>query len=196
MENLTSFKDADLARRVKSGEKNAYQLLFEKYAPKIYHFSLSYIGNESDSEELVQDVFLKLWEKREILDSTKNIKAYIFKIAINAIYDFVRRKNITNAFNDFVKNSYDPQLNDTWDTVVFNDLKDSIDKLIARMPEQRRRVFHLSRIKGLSNDEIAQKLNISKRNVENQLYRTIKYLKEHYANESLISLLFFYIYYN
>ena len=70
--------DANLAHRIKYGEKDACQELFERYAPKIYHFSLSYLKNEADAEELVQDVFLKVWEKREILDASQNVKAYIF----------------------------------------------------------------------------------------------------------------------
>ena len=61
----------------------------------------------ADAEELVQDVFLKVWEKREILDAAQNVKAYIFKIAINTIYDFIRRKNIESAFNDFARENYE-----------------------------------------------------------------------------------------
>jgi len=168
--------DADLAHRIKFGEKDAYQELFERYAPKIYHFSLSYLKNEADAEELVQDVFLKVWEKREILDASQNVKAYIFKIAVNTIYDFIRRKNIESAFNDFAKVNFNKSSNDTWDTVIFEEMQTTLNELVAQMPEQRRRVFRLSKIKGLSNDEIAQKLNLSKRTVENQLYRAIVFL--------------------
>ena len=94
MNEPRNINDADLAHRIKYGEKDAYQELFERYAPKIFNFSLSYLKNNADAEELVQDVFLKIWEKREILDGAQNIKAYIFKIAVNTIYDFIRRKNI------------------------------------------------------------------------------------------------------
>ncbi len=179
-ENIT---DADLARRIKYGEKEAYQELFEKYAPKIYYFSLSYLKNEADAEELVQDVFLKVWEKREILNASQNIKAYIFKIAINTIYDFIRRKNIEKAFDDFARANYDKSSNSTWHKVIFNDMLSNLSELVVQMPEQRRRVFQLSKREGLTNDEIAKKLDISKRTVENQLYRAIAFLKEHFKEE-------------
>jgi len=185
--------DADLVHRIKYGEKEAYQELFNKYAPKIYHFSLSYLKNDADAEELVQDVFLKVWEKRKILDSTQNIKTYIFKIAINTIYDFIRRKNIENAFNDFAKENYETNSNSTWNTIVLEDMQATLKKLVAQMPEQRRKVYKLSKEDGLSNEEIAQKLKLSKRTVENQLYRAVAFLKEHLKNDSAIALLFFYL---
>jgi len=192
---LKAIDDADLARRIKYGAKDAYQLLFEKYAPRIYHFSLSYLKNEADAEELVQDVLLKVWEKREILDTSQNIKAYIFKIAINTIYDFIMHKNIERSFNDFAQINFDKTINNTWDTIIFKEMQITLKELVAQMPEQRRRVFRLSKIKGLTNDEIAHKLNLSKRTVENQLYRAIIFLKEHLKNNSVFALLFFYLFY-
>ena len=196
MNHFNKIDDADLTRRVKSGEKEAYQALFERYAPKIYHFALSYLKSTADSEELVQDVFLKVWEKRDILDATQNIKAFIFKIAINTIYDFIRRKNIENAFQEFSKANYAPDSNNTWDTVIFEEMQTTINSLVAQMPEQRKKIFKLSKNKGLSNDEIAQELNLSKRTVENQLYRALLFLKEHLRNESAIALLFFFLFYS
>ncbi len=196
MNHLNKINDADLTRRVKSGEKEAYQALFERYAPKIYHFALSYLKSTADSEELVQDVFLKVWEKRDILDASQNIKAFIFKIAINTIYDFIRRKNIENAFQEFSKANYAADSNNTWDTVIFEEMQTTINSLVAQMPEQRKKIFKLSKNKGLSNDEIAQELNLSKRTVENQLYRALLFLKEHLRNESAIALLFFFLFYS
>ncbi|WP_346856620.1 RNA polymerase sigma-70 factor [uncultured Draconibacterium sp.] len=193
---MNKINDADLTRRVKSGEKEAYQALFERYAPKIYHFALSYLKSTADSEELVQDVFLKVWEKRDILDASQNIKAFIFKIAINTIYDFIRRKNIENAFQEFSKANYAADSNNTWDTVIFEEMQTTINSLVAQMPEQRKKIFKLSKNKGLSNDEIAQELNLSKRTVENQLYRALLFLKEHLRNESAIALLFFFLFYS
>ena len=185
--------DAELVHLIKSGEKEAYRDLFEKYAPKIYQFSLSYLKNEEDSKELVQEVFIKVWEKREILDSSQNIKSYIFKIAVNAIYDFIRHKNIESAFNDFARVNFDIHSNNTWDNIIFEEMKSTLNKLVHQLPEQRRKIFNLSKRKGLSNDEIAQKLNISKRTVENQLYRAITNLRKHLKKDSVIALLFFYI---
>ena len=106
MDQFRDIIDKDLAQLIKTGNKQAYQKLFEKYAPRIYNFSLSYLRNENDAEELVQDVFLKIWEKRATLDASQNLKAFIFKIAVNTIYDFTRRKNIELAFEDYARLNY------------------------------------------------------------------------------------------
>lgn len=184
----------DIIRLIKSGNKEAFQKVFEEYAPKIYHFSLSYLNNIVEAEELVQDVFLKLWEKRETLDHTKNLKAYIYKVAINTIYDVIRRRNVENAFKDFANSSYETSSNNTWHTIIYEEMQEKLDLLVKQFPEQRRKIYKLSKEKGLSNDEIALKLKISKRTVENQLYRAISFLKQHFKNESLAALLFFYLF--
>lgn len=194
MKIFENISDSELAQRICGGQKSAYQELFERYAPRIYKFSLSYLKNKTDSEELVQEVFMKIWEKREMLDHSKNIKSFIFKIAVNAIYDFIRRKNIEAAFNNFTKENSDVESDDTWQSVIFEDMKQNLQSLVEQLPVQQQRIFHLSKTDGLSNEEIAAKLNLSKRTVENHLYRAVSTLKEHFKGESIIALLFYYLY--
>lgn len=189
-----NISDSELAIRLRSGEKAAYQELFERYAPRIYQFSLSYLKNKSDAEELIQDVFLKIWEKREMLDHNKSIKSLIFKISVNTIYDFIRRKNIESAFNDFAKLNFEPGTNETWHSVILEDLKQNLQTLILQLPEQQRKIFEMSKNEGLNSDEIALRMNLSKRTVENHLYRAVSFLKQYFRNESMIAFLFFYLY--
>ena len=193
MKLFENISDSELAYKIKAGEKNAYQELFERYAPRIYQFSLSYLKNQADAEELVQDVFLKIWEKRDTLDQSKNIKSFIFKIAVNTIYDFIRHKNIENAFSDFVRSNSEVGSNNTWHSVIFDEMQENLQKLLSQLPEQQQKIFQLSKEEGFSNEEIATKMNLSKRTVENHLYRAVSFLRENFNNESLISVLFFYL---
>ncbi len=195
MNQHQKLSDQELSHQIANEDKNAYQILFEKYAPRIYSFSLNYLKNKSDAEELVQDVFLKIWEKRHILDASQNIKAFIFKIAVNTIYDFIRRKNIEYAFEDYARLNYTKDSNYTWHEVIFEEMRQNLDKLVAKLPEQQQKIFKLSKLEGFTNDEIANKLDLSKRTVENHLYRAISFLKEHFAYQSILALLFFYIFY-
>jgi RNA polymerase sigma-70 factor (ECF subfamily) len=183
----------DLIRLIKQGKKRAFQKLYEYYAPRLYKFAMTYLKNEADAEELVQTVFVKIWEKRESLDHSKNIKSFIYKISINTIYDFVRKRNIERAFIDFAKNNYNTEDNNTWHSVIFNEMLENLNSLVSLLPEQQRKIFQLSKEQGLSSDEIAKELNLSKRTVENHLYRALKYLKDNFAKDSLISMLFYYI---
>ncbi len=192
MNHFANHNDSELAGKIKSGGKEAYQQLFERYAPRIYQFSISYLHNKMEAEELVQDVFLKIWEKRETLDQSRNIKSFIFKIAVNTIYDRIRRTNLENAFQDFMPESAESDSGSTWNTVIFDDLQANLEILIAQLPGRQQKIFRLSKQEGLTNDEIAQQLNVSKRTVENHLYRAISYLKKHFQNQSF-ALLFFYL---
>ncbi|WP_321286719.1 RNA polymerase sigma-70 factor [uncultured Sunxiuqinia sp.] len=186
-------KDQELARQLKEGSKDAFRILYGRYGIKIHRFAYSYLKSEHDAEELVQDVFLKLWDKRLLLDGSGNIRSYIFKVAVNSIYDFIRRKNVEQAFHEFASGK-DILTEGTWDEVVYNDMLAQIHRLMDKMPEQRRRIFKLSRENGLSNDEIAASLGLSKRTVENQLYRATAFLKENLPQNSAFAMLFFYLF--
>jgi RNA polymerase sigma-70 factor (family 1) len=196
LSGLKKIIDSDLTYLVKMGNKEAFRVLFERYAPKIYNFALSYLRNEQEAEEMVQDVFLKIWEKREHLDKSKNIKSFIFKIAVNSIYDLIRRKNIEGAFRDFIRDNHEEGLESTWHTVIFEEMLANINELVKEMPAQQQRIFRLSRIDGMPNDIIAEKLNLSKRTVENQLYRALAFLKKHFNRESVYAILFFYLWFS
>ena len=193
MKQYISLSDKELAHSIKQDEKDAFRELYDRYSPRIFRFAQSYLKNNDDSEELVQNTFLKIWENREILNTEKNIKAFIFKIAVNTIYDFIRRKNIEQAYVDYQKLNFSPDENYTWHSVIYEEMLQNLQELMKQMPEQQRAIFQLSKIDGLSNDEIAQKLNLSKRTVENHLYRAISYLKTNFQDKSIVMLLFFYL---
>ncbi len=186
-------QDQELTPFLREGSKDAFHILYNRYGAKIHRFALGYLKSEQDAEELVQDVFLKLWTKRDSLNISGNIRAYLYKVAVNSIYDFIRRKNLELAFQEF-GNGHTDENNGTWDEVVYNDLAAQLNQLMAQMPEQRRKVFRMSKEKGLSNDEIAESLGLSKRTVENQIYRATAFLKDKLKQNSVLSLLFFYLF--
>lgn len=182
-----------LVIQLKAGSQKAFKHLFDRYTPKIYRFAISYLKSEADAEELVQNVFLKLWERRESLDESRNVKSYIFKIAINCIYDLAREKKYWRTYKEFVSHNLVRDNEFTWNEVVYNELSENVDLLLDQMPPQRKKIFLMSRKQGISNQEIAASLNISQRTVENQIYRAVSYLKEKIKTRSLFLLLFFYL---
>lgn len=187
-------KNIQLISGLKAGDKEAFNEIFNTYGPKIYRFALAYLKNKPDAEELMQDVFLKIWEKRDNLNPTKNIKAYIFKITINSIYDYIRKKNLEKAFAVFSKHNFQPGVESLWHEIIWNDMLSKLNTLVDHMPNQRRIIFLLAREEGLTNQQIADKLNLSKRTVENQLYRATQYLKDHLNTDTAFMLLFLFLY--
>ncbi len=189
-----NINDQELIPLLVKGSKEAFHILYMRYGVKIRRFARSYLKQDQDCEELVQDVFLRLWDKKEILDSSGNLRAFLYKIAVNSIYDFIKRKNIEQAFLDYSVSK--PETSDlTWEEVVYQDMLAHITRLIDKMPDQRKKIFVLSKEKGLTNDEIAQRLNLSKRTVENQLYRATSFLKKNLKLNSVASMLVFYLFY-
>jgi RNA polymerase sigma-70 factor (family 1) len=184
----------ELLIKLKSGEKSAYKQIFNLFGPKIYRFGILYLKNKSDAEELTQDVFLKIWEKRDHLDPSQNVKAYIFKIAVNCIYDHIRKTNLNKAFVEFSKHNFQPSTESLWHEIIWKDMLLKLNTLVNKLPEQRRIIFLMSRDEGLSNQQIADKLNLSKRTVENQIYRTTLYLKEHMSPDCVFLLLFLFLF--
>jgi len=191
MEPKLTNQDNRIIDQLKDGSKEAFHTLYDAYGPKIHAFALSYLKNGADAEELLQEVFLKLWEIRFTLDSSKNIKSFLFKICINLIYDSIRRKNIEMAYLDYSGNDSQKCSDSTWHEVIYNEMLNNLHHLVSGMPEQRQRIFRMSREDGLSNDEIAIQLSLSRRTVENQLYRAVSSLKEKLGTGSLVGLLFF-----
>ena len=193
METVPKDQDKQVVEQLRIGSKDAFHFLFDTFGPKIHAFAMSYLKNEADAEELLQEVFLKLWEIRANIDSSRNIKSFLFKICINLIYDFIRRKNIEQAYLDYSGRSNPSFADNTWDEVIYNDMLNNLQQLVTLMPEQRQRIFKMSKEEGLSNEEIAQQLNLSRRTVENQLYRAVSFLKVKLGTGSLPALLFFFI---
>jgi len=193
MEIVQKDQNKQIIEQIRTGSKEAFRVLFDTIGPKIYAFALSYLKNEADAEELLQDVFLKLWEVRGTLDSSKTIKSFLFKICINLIYDLIRKRNIELAYLDYSGKTSRFSNDDTWNEVIYNDMLHNLHQMVAGMPEQRRRIFRLSKEDGLSNDEIANQLNLSRRTVENQLYRAVCLLKDKLGSGTLSGLLFFYL---
>lgn len=185
-----------IVSELREGSKDAYQLLFNRYAPRILAFAMSYLKRREDAEELLQELFLKIWEIRATLDDSKNIKSLLFKICINLIYDLLRRKNIEQAYLAFAGQNDPTNADSTWHEVIYDDMLHHLNKLVETMPEQRKLIFRSSKEEGLTNDEIATRLQISKRTVENQLYRAISFLRERIGQSSLSVLLFFFLHCN
>lgn len=185
--------DNELTKHLNLGSKDAFRILYERYGRRIYLFALGYVKSDADAEELVQDVFVKLWEKRILLDEQKNVKAYLFKIVVNSVYDLIRKRNLEKAFLEYSAQK-EELADDTWNKIIYQDMLQQVNQLVETMPEQRRKIFKLSKEEGLTNDEIATHLALSKRTVENQLYRATLLLKESLKTNMMLALLYYYLF--
>jgi RNA polymerase sigma-70 factor (ECF subfamily) len=174
---LDKISDNLLVTRIRHNDKDAFKSLYNRYSMKIYFFSLKYLGNNVEAEELVQSVFINVWENRETLDATISVKNYIYKAAVNYIYNYLKKKAIRTRYIESEINKGEIHSNLTYEQVFFHDLERSINSIVETLPSQQQKIFLLSRNEGLSHNEIARKLDLSVRTVENQMYRALKIIK-------------------
>jgi RNA polymerase sigma-70 factor (family 1) len=166
-----------LVIRIRNDSRDAFRLLYNRYNRKIYYFSLRYLGSVEEAEELIQSVFISIWEHRKSLDERMSVKNYIYRSAVNYIYNYLKKKAIRTRFIEAELQKDELQSNQTWDQVAFNDLEKSIILIVETLPPQQQKIFKLSRFDGLSHEKIAEELDLSVRTVENHIYRALSILK-------------------
>jgi RNA polymerase sigma-70 factor (ECF subfamily) len=181
--------DEALVREIKLGDEKAFQLIYENYCRQLIRFAASYLPDISDAEEIVQNVFVELWEKREQLDPEHFVKNYLYKVTVNKAYNHLKRKVVERKYLQCLDVLEASTVNEAEKKIYREELAGAINQLLSQLPEQQRNIFHLSRWEGLSNKEIAERLQISVRTVENQVYRAVKYIRENIKPDHLIVFL-------
>ena len=164
--------------KFKAGEASALYTIYDMHSQKLYRFALGLLKDHDNACEIVQEVFVTLWEKRNQVDITFDFENYIFTIAHNAIRKFFRKKSMENKFRDILLNTSTETIENADTSIIYNELLELANRTIEKLPPKRKTVFKLSRLEGLTIKEIASRLDISTRTAENQLARALKYLKE------------------
>ena len=158
-------KERQIIKSLKEGDREAFSMLYKQYWEKVYHFCGLYLNNRDVAEDVVQEVFIKVWESREFIREDDNFKGLLFVITRNLIFN-QHRKNVNEDF-------YKMTVLSAMETAY--NLGEYIDHLIEELPERRRVIFNLSRKEHKSYKEIAFQLNISEKTVENQISEALKF---------------------
>lgn len=181
--------DGKLIAGFRAGDMEAFRKIYESFCEPLYRFAYSYLKDSFEAEEIVQDVFLKVWEKREEVDEQKSFKSYLYRITVNKVFNELKHRVVKQKYEQHAI-GFDQHTGETPEsTIQFQELNKKIENLLNLLPEQQRNIFILSRWKGLSNAEIAESLNLSIRTVENQIYRASKFIKLHLNDDYPIVLL-------
>ena len=152
---------------------------------------LKLIKQETDAEGIVQDVFVKIWESRENIDTYSSFDSYLFTIAYNNTMSLLRKRVSERKYLDHLSSVQQiSNSNDIIEEIHFNEVKNNIQKVIEQLTPRQKEVFELSREEGLSYKEIAQKLKISQNTVEIHMSKALKYIKLNIDKSLIINLLF------
>ncbi|KOH44073.1 RNA polymerase sigma-70 factor [Sunxiuqinia dokdonensis] len=190
MNTNLSHTNQELVLKLKEGSSEAFQELYDRYGKRIHQFSIGYLKRTQEAEEIVQEVFLKIWNVREELTSDKSLDSYIFTIAKNAILNTIRKSKNEQLYLNYSK--LHPGKNILLDEELdFNELERAYKQSIEQLSPKRKTIFLLSREKNLSNAEIAAQLGISVKTVENQMTSALAQIKKELLSAGFSGLVFF-----
>lgn len=167
----------EIIENLKKGDKKAFQVLYNHYWKQVYNFTKLYITTGIDVEEVVQEVFIKVWETRHSLDENKSFEGFLFIVTRNLIFNHSRRhikeSMIKVTTLQAIEESYN--IEEELDAI---DLKKHIDKLVLLLPPRQQEVFRMSRELHMSNREIAENFSITEKAVERNINLALKFLKK------------------
>lgn len=168
---------APILAKFKQGDESAFTFLYEHYWRKVYRFAEIYLTDEDEIKEVVQDVFIKLWESRAKVNEDRDIDGLLFIMTRNVIFDHFRKSmnKVTMKLTAFEVAEKIAVPGEDFET---KDLLEYIWKLVSLLPPRQQEVFTMSRKQQLSNKEIAEQLSITEKAVERNLYLSLKFIKK------------------
>jgi RNA polymerase sigma-70 factor (ECF subfamily) len=189
---MTQYLDDKLIiKNLKEGDVLSFDNIFKKYNKKVYYFALSYLKNKEEAEDVVQDVFMNLWKYRDQINEYYVFSKYLFKITYNSTCKKFRKQTSDKKQMEEVMRNFIFEDNSTNLDIEYNNLLETTNSIIEKMPSRQKCIFLLSINELLTNEQIAQQLNISKKTVENYLGRAKTSLKKSLTNGCILSVLFF-----
>ena len=176
---------------LQKGSVTAFEKLFKKYGQRLYRFSHTYLKSEAEAEDVVQEVFLKLWENRTSLRTGTSFQSYLFTIAFNAIQKNFNKRAVQDRFRVILFENIAEQNSALEDQSDFEFLLGKLDLLIDQMPSRRKEIFLKRKKEGKSVGDIAIEMDISKKTVENQITEAMNYLRKSFSEDKASGELFF-----
>jgi len=191
-ENKTHI-DEDLMQEIKAGNMLAFDILYKKYSNRIFKFAFSILKSADESANIVQDVFLNLWENRNNIEKNSSVKYYIFTITYNSAISVIRKKLRESKFLDYLKTLQMPIQEPVNLELEYNELTNKINDIVSTLPKRQKEVYLLHKVEGLKYKEIALKLGISVNTIENHMSRALNTIRKKLGNYSVLAILFFHL---
>lgn len=175
--------DKLLFTKIKRGNEGAFEKLFRRYYKNLIRFAWGYVESEAIAEEIVQELFTKIWEKRNELEITTSVKSYLFSASRNMSIDYLKHREVVQDWENDKRATYmdKPHERKLSEDVHNKIMLEEVEDAIKSLPERRRLIFILSRYQDMTYKEIAQLLDISVNTVETQIVRALAALRNKFS---------------
>ncbi|WP_316799782.1 RNA polymerase sigma-70 factor [Pedobacter frigidisoli] len=190
---LVSLSDDKLLKLLQKEDRNAYRELYNRYVADLHQFILHTSKSPALAEDVVHDVFVKIWENRSSIDPERNFKPYLFAVAKNHLLNLIKRARNESYILDEIKKHRIVSSHATEDQVNFNESSSIILEAIAKLPDQRKRIFNLCKLEGKSYKQIAKQLGITEGTVNTQMVRALKSIKRYIIIKGSLTLILLYL---
>ena len=194
MKEINSYSDEELMQEIKADNMFAFDLIYKKYSKKLYKFGYSLLKSHEETENLVQDVFLNLWENRNKVEKDSSIKSYIFAITYNSAISILRKKAMESKFVEYLKSLQIINEKPVNMELEYTELTNRINEIVYALPQRQKEVYLLHKVEALKYSEIAVLLDISVNTIENHMSRALKTIRKKLGNYSLIAILFLHLF--
>ncbi|MFZ4261655.1 RNA polymerase sigma factor [Sphingobacterium sp. HJSM2_6] len=184
--------DEMLLMQIQQGSEKAFTQLYEKYANRIYINLIKLVKDRDVAQELLQDVFLKIWDKKSTITIEKSFPAYLNTIARNLAFNFSKRISLNENYLTSVIQHNPSQYSHVEENIMLNEIQSLYDQAIAELPPKRKSVYLLCKVEGKSYDEAAQILGLSSSTISDHMVKATRFIKNRISKSECFGYVFLY----
>ena len=193
LSDCSSYDEKALLIEIAAGDDRAFEKLYDLYKERFYSLALKMTGSDEVAQDIVQDVFLSIWNRRECLAEVDHPSSYFFTVVYRRIYQHYRLIALEKKLSQVVPFVNKP-VNTTDEMVLARESDDLISRAVAKLPPRQRLVFKLTKQEGLSREDVARRLHVSPHTVKNQLADALKFIRAFLRNANFTFLIIFWLF--
>lgn len=171
-------EEKELLSRLIEGDSDAFEKIYYLFVERVYYFALRYLRNSADAEEMVQEVFSKIWESRKNINIELSFSGYLLTTTKNTIFNDHRKKINHQVYCNQIFTYLQKTMHSVEDDVIYDDLMNLLNKTISDLPPKRQEIFKMSRFQGMPYKEISKELSISEKTIETHIRLALRDIKD------------------
>lgn len=179
---MVQLSDSDIVRAIRQGQESAFEQLFRTYYERLCRYAYTLLKDDDEAEEMVQTVFLTLWEKHADLEITLSLKAYLYRAVHNHCLNRIKHFSVREAHRDYALYVQTDGYDSVTEAMQASELEERIERAVSKLPEQCQVVFRMSRFEELKYQEIADQLGLSVKTIENQIGKALRIMRQELAD--------------
>lgn len=196
MKNFQSYSNEQLFDMLQNSDEGAFTEIFSRYDKRIFAFILKMIKDHSVATDVTQEVFIRIWNKRENLEEVRNMEGYIFTIATNLTLNQIKQRLRDREVREKLQTQWQHKItSDADNLLLLHDCENTVSRALQRLPPQQKRIYHLSRVEGMNYNEIAKSMNISPNTVRNHLVKALDTIRMYIEKQGQIPYFLFLLFY-